>query len=297
MSFFTFNRDKNKTSVFSDLLAVGRYIKNMPRVFSELSEPELFSTESIDKYYNIEKGGEELSLSQHSIQYSKTQTFSPQRETNNTRMFFINGIMTSEDSAKVNAQMLSNVLNNDIELIYNPTQTLFSDIKESIMARTFGFPLQLMEKTHNLIVQALKSHQKVILIAYSQGAIIGSQVICELAQDERYKHLIHKLELYTFGSAANRLEIPEHCNQPHIEHYANELDFIAQISVLNYRHRVMGQLFTFEDDSHSFSRSYLPNFVLGHYGRDNLLTDYLEKNSMDLMLGYKNLEKQNIIES
>lgn len=98
---------------------------------------------------------------------------------------------------------------------------------------------------------------------------------------------IKKLEVYTFGNAANHFNNPSMVDSTspdgdgasaravakaigHIEHYANIGDFVSQIGVLNYatnpglQNRFMGRLFVSPHSGHLLNQHYLHNmFPLG----------------------------------
>jgi hypothetical protein len=96
---------------------------------------------------------------------------------------------------------------------------------------------------------------------------------------------INKLEVYTFGNAANHFNNPSMVDTTspdgttaravtkaigHIEHYANVGDFVSQIGVLNYatnpdlQNRFMGRLFVSPHSGHLMNQHYLHNmFPLG----------------------------------
>lgn len=107
-------------------------------------------------------------------------------------------------------------------------------------------------------------HKKVILIVHSQGGIIASLMVDWLLA-EVPKDALHKLEIYTFSSAANHFNNPSFSmraqggedgkddSQPcskairYIEHYANSDDFVCRWGVLNFatvENRFMGKYYS-----------------------------------------------------
>ncbi len=100
-----------------------------------------------------------------------------------------------------------------------------------------------------------------VLIVHSQGGIIGSLVIDWLL-DEVPRDVLHKLEVYSFASAANHFNNPYRHLQAaqaagvhrkpgpeskairYIEHYANSQDFVSRWGVLTFariHNRYMGK--------------------------------------------------------
>jgi len=98
-------------------------------------------------------------------------------------------------------------------------------------------------------------------------------LLADLPEDK-----LSKLEVYTFGNAANHFNNPVRRSAndgdrlkdyyraiPHIEHFANSGDFVARFGVLNYarkfvgqrENRFVGQVFEREGSGHMFGEHYL----------------------------------------
>jgi hypothetical protein len=131
-------------------------------------------------------------------------------------------------------------------------------------------------------------HTKVVLIVHSQGGIEGGLIVDWLL-DELPQGLLRKLEIYTFGNAANHFNNPYRAfpdaqkdeattqnRQPsaeydntilHIEHYANSKDFVSLWGVLNFTsiaNRYNGQVLIRPGTGHMFNQHYLDTmFTLG----------------------------------
>lgn len=119
-------------------------------------------------------------------------------------------------------------------------------------------------------------YEKIVLILHSQGAIEGGLIIDWLfdALDEK---CLSKLEIYTFGNAANHWnnparrytdqDQPERCIS-HIEHYVNSEDFVAMWGVLNFFKipgRFIGDVFIRQGSGHLLNQHYLDTmFPLNH---------------------------------
>lgn len=84
---------------------------------------------------------------------------------------------------------------------------------------------------------------KVVLILHSQGGIQGGLIVDWLLEQLSQEKL-SKLEIYTFGCAANHFNNPRVSAKPtakhpsasaisYIEHYANERDFVARWGILH----------------------------------------------------------------
>ena len=125
-----------------------------------------------------------------------------------------------------------------------------------------------------------------ILILHSQGGIEGGMILDWLLADIPHNHL-RRLEIYTFGCAANHFNNPlrskvdsqKYLNSlidggneqderaiRYIEHYANSGDFVSKWGVLNFigssshrDNRFVGRLFKREGSGHQFNQHYLDN--------------------------------------
>jgi len=144
------------------------------------------------------------------------------------------------------------------------------DILECLVQRNWGYATRDVRVGYRIIKQTLydQRYHKVIFILHSQGAIEGSLILDWLLQ-ELPQDLLAKLEVYSFGNAANHFNNPHRClaaqdqtfghphspshspsspirnHMPcqmhpsgraisHIEHYAHTLDFVALWGILRF---------------------------------------------------------------
>lgn len=195
-------------------------------------------------------------------------------DNDNQTVFFINGIMTTENKCLMHIHMLSEVLKHKVIGLYNPTNGILIDVFESILGRSFNIREPITKSFAKTVREKLLSTTgPVILIGHSQGAIIISNLIKLLKQHKEAARQLHRLHIYTFGSGADELEY-----MPHMPvHFANTKDFIAQIGILGNKRRVYGTLIEKDRYGHSFVKSYLPGFLSGEYGKDNPLYQTFRK--------------------
>ncbi|KAK4157703.1 hypothetical protein C8A00DRAFT_11452 [Chaetomidium leptoderma] len=94
--------------------------------------------------------------------------------------------------------------------IHNKTSGILFDVVECLIQRNWGYATKDVRVCYQIIKQKLYNPQysKVIFILHSQGGIEGSLILDWLLQ-ELPQDLLSKLEVYTFGNAAN------HFNNPH----------------------------------------------------------------------------------
>jgi hypothetical protein len=92
------------------------------------------------------------------------------------------------------------------------------DVVECLIQRNWGYATKDVRVCYQIIKQKLYNPQysKVIFVLHSQGGIEGSLILDWLLQ-ELPQDLLSKLEVYTFGNAAN------HFNNPHRHVYSQTL--------------------------------------------------------------------------
>lgn len=94
--------------------------------------------------------------------------------------------------------------------IHNRTSGILFDVVECLVQRNFGYATGDVRSCYKVMREVLydPKKSKVVLILHSQGGIEGGMVLDWLLQ-EMPQDLLAKLEVYTFGNAAN------HFNNPH----------------------------------------------------------------------------------
>lgn len=158
------------------------------------------------------------------------------------------------------------------------------DVIQCLIQRCFTYATQDVRDAYAHIKDVLLNHPeitKVVFIIHSQGGIEGGMVIDWLLQ-EIPQDALAQLEVYTFGNAASHFNNPlkysgpngetrfvpgeQHSGSskviPHIEHYANRSDFVAQWGVLNFAHhrgRYLGRIFVRMGGGHMLNQHYLDN--------------------------------------
>jgi hypothetical protein len=217
----------------------------------------------------------------------------------NEKWFFVNGIATDPTMLQMNGAYLHELFGRPIELINNPTDGVLVDLIESVFGRTFDFSSTPALYTKTRVDNALASdeYDRVVLLAHSQGAIVASNVVRDLVQEYQNNGRrldLEKLEVYTFGSAADEIDADGELSRqndrlvPYIEHYANTGDVIAQLGVLQKinpanRKEMDGRIYTVDKPGHLFNAHYLSDIAQKRYVHPALpmesrLYGYLEGN-------------------
>lgn len=113
------------------------------------------------------------------------------------------------------------------------------DILQCLIQRDFTYVTRDIRNCYKEVKNALSEPQykKVIFIIHSQGGIEGSLIVDWLLANVP-ADLVRKLEVYTFGNAANHFNNPLIAPKTkaigHIEHYANTYDFVSRWGILNF---------------------------------------------------------------
>ena len=93
--------------------------------------------------------------------------------------FFLNGIMTDDYLAQVNAAFVSYLFHRPVTLIQNSTDSFVIDMLQCMIGKEWAQMTEPVIKAFPVIYDALKSPQKrkVLVIAHSQGTIIIANVL------------------------------------------------------------------------------------------------------------------------
>ncbi|KAJ5779940.1 hypothetical protein N7457_005100 [Penicillium paradoxum] len=200
---------------------------------------------------------------------------------------YINGIAAGRRWVQMNVDQLSWTFGRKVTGVHNRTAGIVFDLLECLIQRDFAYATDDIRRSYALVKKALLDPEcdKVVLILHSQGGIEGG-LILDWLLDELPHNLLRRLEVYTFGNAANHFNNPrwtkparsgavstsDLMNQfgqsiGHIEHYANAGDIVALGGVLHFvdiPNRYMGRLFVRPSSGHLLNMHYLDNmFTLG----------------------------------
>ncbi|KAI1435814.1 hypothetical protein GGR50DRAFT_275992 [Xylaria sp. CBS 124048] len=141
---------------------------------------------------------------------------------------FLNGVAVGEAWMKSNINRLALTFKRPVLGIHNRTNGIVFDVIECLIQRNFSYATKDVRVAYKIIKEKLYNPQysKVIFILHSQGGIEGGLVLDWLLQELAHD-LLAKLEVYTFGNAAN------HFNNPHrhIDSQAEQKYLSAKIRV------------------------------------------------------------------
>ncbi|KAI1117687.1 hypothetical protein F5Y14DRAFT_464728 [Nemania sp. NC0429] len=123
---------------------------------------------------------------------------------------FLNGVAVGEAWLKSNINRLALTFKRPVLGIHNRTTGIIFDVIECLIQRNFSYATSDIRLAYKVLKETLYNPQysKVVFILHSQGGVEGGMVLDWLLQ-ELPQDLLAKLEVYTFGNAAN------HFNNPH----------------------------------------------------------------------------------
>ncbi|KAI5843615.1 hypothetical protein BZA05DRAFT_321457, partial [Tricharina praecox] len=203
------------------------------------------------------------------------------------RWIFVNGICAGTRWLQENLDMISTIFRRPVTGVHNRTYGLIFDLFECLVQRDFSYMTDDIRIAYNTLKETLLDEDvdKVVLVTHSQGGIIVAAAVDALCADLP-PAAFDKLEIYTFGCAANHFNNPPRCIQCHngscnplpglprhppsnkrqisvIEHYANSNEFVARLGVLRFvkgqgENEFVGKVFTrLGESGHLFCQHYL----------------------------------------
>lgn len=125
------------------------------------------------------------------------------------KWFFLNGVAVGEHWLQSALNRLALTFGRQVTGIHNRTSGIIFDTIECLIQRNFTYATTEIREAHYQVKQALLDvrYSKVVFILHSQGGIEGGLVLDWLLQ-ELPQDLMGKLEVYTFGNAANHFNNP-----------------------------------------------------------------------------------------
>lgn len=256
------------------------YKKDMPMIDLKIALKHLYTLPFIfGKFLPICTKNSELNpksyhslldaaLSAKSALIGSSDQFTPGYFPNSDVVFFLNGICTNLKVWAVNANEIEHFFNFQVSSLYNPTHGFFKDLVECVFNKSVTIRDKETDLLYTTLKDTLEVKEKVIVIAHSQGGIIIAQLIQRLLMEGNIN--LHKLELYTFASAANDMPVGDY----YAEHFANVDDFVSRIGVLEYHNDYYGKIFKRNSAGHLLNVHYLQPLAKGEFcvGRSRLST-------------------------
>jgi len=177
---------------------------------------------------------------------------------------FINGMLTTLTMAKYQQDTLSELLGRSIELLHNPSEGFIGDIIECIHDRTHDRthvnPSVITQQISVIIEEKLRHHPKVMVIGYSQGAIIASRAL-HLLRHRITSRDLSRVHFVSFAPGFREHKLP----YVYAEHFCNGGDPVCKIGALSAK-KNSGKLFYREATGHLLVSDYLHPITQGGFG-------------------------------
>lgn len=142
--------------------------------------------------------------------YSDPEYAAPdQKKFAHEQWIFLNGVACGEHWMKSCLNRLALTFGRPIIGVHNRTDGVIFDVVECLIQRNLGYATNDVRVCYRIIKEKLYNPQysKIVFILHSQGGIEGGLVLDWLLQ-ELPQNLLSKLEVYTFGNAANHFNNP-----------------------------------------------------------------------------------------
>lgn len=122
---------------------------------------------------------------------------------------FLNGVAAGEHWMRSNLNRLALTFGRPVIGVHNKTDGIIFDVFECLVQRNFTYATNDVRVCYRIVKEKLYNprYSKVVFIMHSQGGIEGGLVLDWLLQ-ELPQNLLCKLEVYTFGNAANHFNNP-----------------------------------------------------------------------------------------
>lgn len=145
------------------------------------------------------------------IEYPSNPAYASNEGHEHEQWIFLNGVAVGKHWLQSNVDRLSLTFRRPVLGIHNPTNGILFDVLQCLIQRNFTYATSDVRSCYAIVKSKLYEPNltKVIFILHSQGAIEGGMIVDWLLQ-EVPQDLLGKLEVYTFGNAAN------HFNNPHL---------------------------------------------------------------------------------
>jgi hypothetical protein len=185
------------------------------------------------------------------------------------RVIMINGVMSPFNIATHQSEVLSQCIGAPVSLIYNPTIGLIKDLLECHQDR-HGEPTDIVRFTMERITLLLLQDGPVVIVGYSQGAIIASAAIAQLAKLKSASEL-SRIHYVTLGAGFKESILPHYIKQ---EHFANANDPVTHMGLLSEQYTSTGKAHIRDAHGHLMVADYLLPIKAGEFGGDSLFETY-----------------------
>ncbi|KUJ10903.1 uncharacterized protein LY89DRAFT_626491 [Mollisia scopiformis] len=145
------------------------------------------------------------------MEYPSNPAYAKKDGHEHEQWIFLNGVAVGKHWLQSNVDRLALTFGRPVLGVHNKTNGILFDVLQCLIQRNFNYATSDIRACYAIVKETLYNPTltKVVFILHSQGGIEGGMIIDWLLQ-EVPQDLLAKLEVYTFGNAAN------HFNNPHL---------------------------------------------------------------------------------
>lgn len=169
-----------------------------------------------------------------------------------SRVLYINGVVTPYSLALHQTSILSQCLNEPVELLHNNTDGVFKDLIECLKGRN-GVLIEIAQDAINTIEDKLDYDGNLTIVAHSQGAIIMTSALLNLAQRLPDK-VLSRIHLVTIGAGVGHCVLPESLK---VEHLINSYDPVTYLGIQSDKYTITGDIYVRQASGHFFISDYI----------------------------------------
>ncbi len=150
--------------------------------------------------------------------------------------FLINGIMTNDSLAQLNAAYISYLFHRPVTLVQNSTNSFSIDMLQCVIGKEWALTTEPAVKAFPVIYDALKSRhkRKVVIIAHSQGTIIMATILRLLYSLIERKEPIGTEELAKEDYAPPEIILPDDLDFDPRDYEKLSEDELAKLEIYNF---------------------------------------------------------------
>jgi hypothetical protein len=151
--------------------------------------------------------------------------------------FLINGIMTNDSLAQLNAAYVSYLFHRPVTLVQNSTNSFSIDMLQCMIGKEWAATTEPATKAFPIIYDALKSahKRKVVIIAHSQGTIITATLLRMLYSLIRREAGAETAELaQAEASAQPEMILPDDLEFDPLDYDPLSKDELAKLEIYNF---------------------------------------------------------------
>lgn len=112
------------------------------------------------------------------------------------KVFYINGILTTQDQAHETATTIAKNLSHPVTCVYNTSRGIKEDLSRLVLNKTNMYEMPIVRGLRDELQKAInQGSNRVYLFAHSEGGVIAKNALSTMRKEYR-----NKIDVFTFGS-------------------------------------------------------------------------------------------------